>query len=134
MGTALEPMIDGAPVKIITASNRMFAKAIVALLTVDHLPLFSRGSSLMLKQMQFHATGEYFDDLHGTPTTEMYRPSLTEGSRKASRIPFQLNAQYARNVCMSKQCCECIKPKLCMQELLSDVLHSCGNLALNQKL
>jgi len=53
MGTVLEPMTDGAPVKIITASNRMFAKAIIALLTVDHLPLFSHGSSLMLKQMQF---------------------------------------------------------------------------------
>jgi len=53
MGTALELMIDGAPVKIITASNRMFAKATIALLTVDHLPLFSHGSSLMLKQMQF---------------------------------------------------------------------------------
>ena len=53
MGTVLEPMTDGAPVKIITASNRMFAKVIIALLTVDHLPLFSRGSSLMLKQMQF---------------------------------------------------------------------------------
>jgi len=53
MGTALEPMTDGAPVKIITASNRMFAKAIIALLTIDHLPLFSRGSSLMLKRMQF---------------------------------------------------------------------------------
>ena len=130
MGTVLELMTDGAPVKIITESNRMFAKAIIALLTVDHLPLFSHGSSLMLKQMQFLM--KHFDDLHGTPTTEMYRPSLTEGSRKASRIP--LNAQYARKVCMSKQCCECIKLKLCLLELLTDVLHSSGNLALNQKI
>ena len=85
MGTVLEPMTDGAPVKIITASNRMFAKAIIRSL-VDYRPpsviqpwLLADAKTDAIPD----ATGEYFDDLHGTPTTEMYRPSLTEGSRKS---------------------------------------------------
>ena len=59
-------------------------------------------------------TGEHyrnFEDLYGTPTSEKYRPSMTEGGRKPHELPLQPNAQYARNVGMTMQCCECLKPR-----------------------
>lgn len=88
-------------------------------------------------------TGEHyrnFEDLYGTPTSEMYRPSMTEGGRKPHGLPFQPNTQYARIVGMTMQCCERLKPRviyaqhklriqdeLCLQGLLADVLYSCGS-------
>ena len=59
-------------------------------------------------------TGEHyrnFEGLYGTPTSEKYRPSMTEGGRKTHESPLQPNAQYARNVGMTMPCCECLKPR-----------------------
>ena len=85
MGTVLEPMTDGALVKIITASNRMFGKAIIALFTVDHLPLFSRGSLLMLKLMQFLMQQESISMTYMglLPQRCIVHHWRTEGSRKS---------------------------------------------------
>ena len=65
-------------------------------------------------------TGEHyrnFEDLYGTPTLEEYRPSMTEGGRKPHGLPFQPNTQYARNVGMTMQCCEYLKPRVIYAQL-----------------
>ena len=89
-------------------------------------------------------TGEHYQDfeqLYGTATSERYRPSLTEKSRKSHGMPFQPNAQFARCVGMTLQCCECIRPRVLysqrklkyyelsvLKEILSIVAYSCGSL------
>ena len=89
------------------------------------------------------STGEHyknFEDLYGTFTTEKFRPTLLKGSKKSHGLPFQPNAQFARNVCVTIQCCECLKPRVLysqrklkypeevlLQNLLCDVMYSCGS-------
>lgn len=89
------------------------------------------------------STGEHykcFEDLYGTPTTEKFCPSLLKSIKKSHGLPFQPNSQFARNVCQTIQCCECIKPRvlysqrklkfeegMCFQGLLCDVMYSCGS-------
>lgn len=89
-------------------------------------------------------TGEHykqFDTVYGTCTTERYCPSLVEKSKKSHGMPFQPNAQFARCVCETLQCSECLKPrvlysqrKLKMQEVqylknqLAGMMYSCGTI------
>lgn len=62
-----------------------------------------------------------------------------KGTKKSHGLLFQPNAQFARNVCETVQCCECLKPgvlysrrklkhqeEVCLQGLLCDVMYSCG--------
>ena len=88
-------------------------------------------------------TGEHyknFEEIYGTSTTEQFRPTLLKGVKKSHGLPFQPNAQFARNVCETIQCCECLKPRVlysqrklkhpeerCLQDLLCDVMYSCGS-------
>ena len=89
-------------------------------------------------------TGEHyqeFETLYGTCTTEKYCPLLVEKSKKSHGMPFQPNTQFARCVCETLQCCECLKPrvlysqrKLKLQEAqylkdhLVGIVYSCGSL------
>ena len=89
-------------------------------------------------------TGEHykeFETLYGSCTMEKYCPSLVEKSRKSHGMPFQPNAQFARCVCKTLQCSECLKPrvlysqrKLRVQEVeslkdqLTGMMYSCGSL------
>ena len=89
-------------------------------------------------------TGEHykeFEALYGTCTTEKYCPSLVEKSHKSHGMPFQPNAQFARCVCVTLQCSECLKPrllysqrKLKLQEVqylkdkFVDMIYSCGSI------
>ena len=61
------------------------------------------------------STGEHyksFKDLYGTSTSEKFRPTLSKGPKKSHGLPFQPNAQFARNVCETILCCECLKPRV----------------------
>ena len=89
-------------------------------------------------------TGEHykeFEALYGTCTTEKYCPSLVEKSHKSHGMPFQPNTQFARCVCVTLQCSECLKPrvlysqhKLKLQEVqylkdkLVDMIYNCGSI------
>lgn len=89
------------------------------------------------------STGEHyksFEDLYGTSTTEKFLPSLLKGIKKSHGLPFQPNAQFARNVCETIQCCECLKRRvlysqrklkhqdeMLLQEVLSGLMYSCGS-------
>ena len=89
------------------------------------------------------STGEHykdFDDIYGSNTTEKHRPSLADSSRKPHGLPFQPNAQYAKNVNETIKCTECLKPRvlysknklkftdqITLQNLLVNVNYSCGS-------
>lgn len=81
-----------------------------------------------------------FEEVYGKETTGKHRPSLSIQSRKGHLIPFNPNAQYARNVAECIDCSECQRPRviyalhklsyaevLKLQALIGDVLYSCGN-------
>ena len=60
-------------------------------------------------------TGEHyqkFETLYWTCTTEKYCPSLVEKNKKSYGMPLQPNTQFARCVCGTLQCCECLKPRV----------------------
>ena len=48
-----------------------------------------------------------FENMYGTPATEVHRPSSSKRSKKQKTLPFVASIQHARNVNLMFQCEEC---------------------------
>ena len=71
--------------------------------TIYHLPDPVRDGDVYKK----------FSDVYGTSTSEKDRPTLQSSAEKNnSGIPFNLSAQFARNVARVLHCIECDKPRV----------------------
>jgi len=77
-----------------------------------------------------------FDDVHGTETSEEYRPSLRQHAQREKSLPFYSSVQHIKNSGMMLMCDECGMWRLIYatrklwarkKQLLSHLSFSCGS-------
>ena len=77
---------------------------------VNHLGFTKKFSKLHMLPDPVPGEDEHylpFENMYGTPTTEVHRPSSSKRSKKQKTLPFVASIQHARNVNLMFQCEEC---------------------------
>lgn len=82
-----------------------------------------------------------FDEVYGTPTSEVYRPSLQKCSARKKTLPFRATLQHVKNVDMMLLCEDCnmwrllyskhkldAHEKLELEAALEGMIYTCGSM------